>query len=209
MKKERKVYQFQGKKSKTNLGITPGLFWCNNWYYADTDNQKQVIPDGSLCCFLHKIGLPRRFGKRHPLYSWQTDFLESLSTKTRKFFILKPPKIGATYLLLYWALHQALTNDSWQNGQVAIVVGTTGLNEAQKMIERAKSLLLLKDKDGNLTLHNGTPQYHYPLTLYNTKTEFTINTVNFRAFPAANNHIDSIRSQPNWSGPLFLVPLFA
>jgi|APSaa5957512535_1039671.scaffolds.fasta_scaffold03090_6 hypothetical protein len=175
--------------------VTPELFWCNEWY--DSINDKQIIQDGSTCCFLHKIGLPRRFGKRHPLYSWQTDFLTDLNTKKRKFFLLKPPKIGATYLLLYWALHQALTNDTWQNGQVAIVVGTSGLNEAQKMIERAKSLLAIKDKNGNLVLHNGTPQYHYPLTFYNTKTEFTINTVNFRAFPAANSHINNIRSQPN------------
>lgn len=80
----------------------------------------------------------------------------------------------------------------WQYGQVGIVVGT-GKGEAAHMISRCKDILEIKDARGYPTGH-----YKYPINWdYNTKTEFSINTVEFKAFPALNKHIDAIRSQPN------------
>lgn len=81
---------------------------------------------------------------RHPYYSWEEDLISDLEKGFRYFYILKPPKIGATQFWLSYAEHQALTNPSWLNGQVAIVVGTN-FGEAEQMIARAKEVLENKD----------------------------------------------------------------
>ena len=175
----------------------PNIFWCNN--YSDPKDEKRVIQDGETCCFMHWVGLPKRWGQRHPLYPWQIEVLNYLSKGVRFFFHLKPPKIGATQFWLLYSVYQAITNPTWKDGQVGIVVGTSGVNEAEKMIERAKDILAIKDKEGRYVVDmDGNQLYRYPINQgYNTKREFSINSVNFRAFPALNKHINAIRSQPN------------
>ena len=167
----------------------PHEHWCGN--YLDPKSKK-VIPDGAMCCFIHWKGLPKRWGVRHPYYTWQEELLEKIKKGKRIFYIRKPPKIGATETVLGFAEHMAIINKDWQDGQVACVVGT-GRGEATNMITRAKRMLEIKDEGG---LPTGT--YRYPVDWdYNTKTEFTINTTTFKAYPALNKHIDTIRSQPN------------
>jgi hypothetical protein len=134
------------------------------------------------------VGLPQRWGQRHPYYEFQEKIL---NIKEPYIAIEKPPKIGMTELWLNLAMHQACINEEWKYGQVAIVVGTSGLNEAEKMIGRCKDTLEIKDQRGY-----GVGEYLLPVNEdYNTKKEFSLNTVEFRAHPADN--IDSIRSQPN------------
>jgi len=162
-------------------------FWCGH-YLRDG----QVIPDGSACCFWHWRGLPKRWGQRHPLYSWQEDILRDLQNGVRYFYILKPPKIGATEFWLSYAEDQALNNIAWRNGEVAIVVGT-GLGESEGMISRAKGILEIKDIEDR-----GTGNYKVPINeRYNTRKEFTLNTVLFKAYPADNKGIDAVRNKPN------------
>lgn len=169
--------------------IVPTKHWCGN--YLDPKS-KQVIPDGNSCCFIHWKGLPRRFGVRHPYYSWQEDLLRKIKQGKRLFYIRKPPKIGATETVIGFAEQMAMIDEDWQKGQVGFVVGT-GKGEATNMITRGKAMLEIYDERG---LPTGT--YRYPIDWdYNTKTEFTINTTEFKAFPALNRHIDAIRSQPN------------
>ena len=202
MRKIRQVYQFQkNHKSSTNNGHrlftpdeVPTLHWCGHYIDVDT---KEVIPDGNDCCFWHWIGLPIRFNQRHPAYPYQEDiFEEYFNQRLKLYYIGKTPKIGATQTWLQMAMHEAIKNPSWKNGQVAIVVGTGG-NEAEKMIERAKELLAYKDSNGvPLRDKNGALITKLPIDEdYNTKKEFSINSVEFRAHPA--NNVDSIRSQPN------------
>jgi len=171
----------------------PQAFWCK--HFLDPEDRRVVIPDGAQCCWWHWIGLPRRYGQRHPVYPWQEDCLKDLE-EYDYHYIRKPPKIGATQFYLSWALHQAAINDKWKNGQVAIAVGTRG-EEAGKMIERCKELLSIKDESGKpLTDKNGKYLTRIPIDQdYNTRREFSVNTVEFRAHPPEN--IDSIRSQPN------------
>jgi len=169
----------------------PTEFYCGHFL----DDKKRVIPDGAKCCFWHWIGLPQRYGKRHPVYPWQETALDDLK-QYDYHYLRKPPKVGATQLYLLWGMHQACINKLWVNGQVAIVVGTRS-QEAEKMIERCKELISYKDKEGKPVRDEmGELLTKIDITQeYNTRKEFSMNTVEFRAHPAEN--IDSIRSQPN------------
>lgn len=201
-RKIRQVYNFQkNQKSSNNNGHrlytpdeVPKLHWCGHYIDVDT---KDVIPDGADCCYWHWIGLPVRFNQRHPAYPYQEDiFKEYFEDRVKLHYIGKTPKIGATQTWLQIATHEAIHNSKWKNGQVAIVVGTGG-NEAEKMIERAKELLCYRDSNG-LPIRDGNGKLITKLPIdedYNTKKEFSLNSVEFRAHPA--NNVDSIRSQPN------------
>lgn len=175
----------------------PPVFWCGNYLVDPEDKNNynikkdkdgnKVIADGSSCCFMHFRGLPKRWGVRHPLYSWQEKVLTDLKDENNRFFfILKPSKIGATELILAWAAHQALTNKKWEDGQVA-VVSFTGQAEAQNMIHRLK----------NMILHTTSGKYKVKTGVSDTRNEITINKTRFSAYPAMHNHINAIRSQPN------------
>lgn len=169
------------------LDQVPHEHWCGHYLDPVTRN---VIPDGATCCWRHWIGLPRRWGQRHPYYPWQEEILAAYG-KHNYMWILKPPKIGATELFLGLAMHEACVNPEWLYGQVAFVVGTSGMAEAEHMISRCKETIELKDAQGR-----GTGQYRLPIhESYNNKRQFYLNTVEFRAHPADN--VDSIRSQPN------------
>jgi len=181
LKKYISIYpRLEGKKEKQQLTTlqAPAEFWCGH-YMAPYG----VIQDGASCCFNHWIGLPQRWGVRHPLYSWQEDILKDMyKDHLRFFYLLKPSKIGATELFLRFAMWKALTDSKWKFGQVAIAAFTSGSDEARNMIGRCRSLLeqrgIKYDRIAN-------------------RNEFILNTVHFRAFPALNKHINSIRGQPN------------
>lgn len=171
----------------------PDAFWCG--HYLDPKKKTRVIEDGEDCCFWHWVGLPTRFGKRHPMYPWQEDADREFE-EYDYIYKRKPPKVGATQFYLEKAMHKACKDANWRNGQVAIVVATHGL-EAEKMIERCKEILAYKDSEGK-PVRDSEGVLLTRLQIdeeYNNKKEFTLNTVEFRAHPAEN--IDSIRSQPN------------
>ena len=147
----------------------PESFWCGNY----------DEPHGRLCCFNHWVGLPRRWGKRHPLYRYQEEILDILKTD-RYLWILKAPKLGITELFLRFSLWKALTDPIWKDGQVAVIVATKS-DEAETLIERTKEML--KDK---VKVENDGHQ---------NKREFKVNTVLFKIHSADN--IDSVRSKTN------------
>jgi hypothetical protein len=182
----RALYPFHDPKN------APHTFWCG--HYIDPEHGN-VIPDGATCCWWHWVGLPERFGQRHPCYPWQEQAMIDLE-EYDYHYTRKPPKIGATQFYLSWALHQACINSKWFNGQIAIVVGTRG-EEALKMVERCKEILSYRDAEGKpIRDENGNLMTRLNINEdYNTKKEFSLNSVEFRAHPADN--IDSIRSQPN------------
>lgn len=177
------------------ISDVPKEHWCG--HYLDPLDRRRVIQDGESCCFWHWIGLPKRWGVRHPAYPWQEKLFEEYFKEGIKYYYIgKVPKIGASQTWIQIAMHEALTNPTWVNGQVGIVVGTGG-NEAEKMIERCKELIAYKD-ERNIPLrdHGGNLLTKFPINEdYNTKKEFSINSVEFRAYPA--NNVDSIRSKEN------------
>lgn len=172
----------------------PVQFWCG--HYLNPNDKSKVIPDGSDCCWWHWIGQPERYGKKHPMYPWQEQAMIDWD-KYNYHYTRKPPKVGATQLYLSKAMHEACINPHWVQGQVAIVVGTSGFNESEKMIERCKEMMAYKDDEGRpIRDDKGKMMTRLPINEeYNTKKEFSINTCEFRARPSDN--IDAIRSQPN------------
>lgn len=152
-------------------------YWCGNYFFPFTE---EVIQDGHNCCWRHWIGLPKREGVRHPVYHFQEQWIAEFF-QYYYFWMEKPPKVGATETYLSLFLYKAATDPKWKGGQVAIIVGTSGLSEAEHMLYRMKEMM--KGVEG-LDESN-----------YNTRKEFFFNGVHFRAFPAAN--IDAARSQPN------------
>ena len=159
----------------------PRKFWCGRYRSG-----RHEIPDGTACCFNHWVSLPSRWGRRHPLYPWQVSLIKRLDAGERFHFILKPPKIGATELALRYALHRALVDPTWKDGQVALVA-FHGADEAKSLVARARALLAGP--------RAGAPLF--PVHKTDTANEFYVNTVKFKAFPALNKHINSIRGQPN------------
>ena len=189
-----KVQKLQDEYRTYSVHDVPKTHWCGHFIDPTT---KDVIPDGNSCCFWHWVGLPTRWETRHPAYPYQEDiFKEYFEDGVELFYIGKTPKIGASQTWLQIAVHEAIKNPAWINGQVAIVVGTGG-NEAEKMIDRCKELLAYKDPNGiPLRDKNGELITKLPIDEdYNTKKEFSLNSVEFRAHPA--NNVDSIRSQKN------------
>lgn len=173
----------------------PKLHWCG--HYLDPSDKTRVIADGEKCCFWHWVGLPKRWGVRHPAYPWQEKlFKEYFEENIKYYYIGKIPKIGASQTWIQIAMHEALVNPTWVNGQIGIVVGTGG-NEAEKMIERCKELIAYRDhRDIPMRDDVGNLLTKFPINEdYNTKKEFSINSVEFRAYPA--NNVDSIRSKEN------------
>lgn len=175
-------------------------FWCSHY----KDSQGNVIPDGAECCFWHWRGMPRRWpgdvsGKgeqRHPLYPWQERVLKDIDAGYTYFFILKPPKMGATELFISYAIWKALTDKTWGGGQVGILAGFNA-NETEQTIARAKDILAIKDEYGVPVIDmDGKKQYRVSIhQSYNNKREFSINNVRFLAHPAA--HYDAVRGKPN------------
>ena len=155
--------------SKGAITQYPSVFWCGVYN----------IPDGSECCFNHWVGLPKRWGMRHPLYKYQEEILDTLKTE-RYLWILKAPKLGITELFLRFSLWKSLTDPSWKDGQVAIIVATKS-DEAETLIERTKEML-----KGKVHVENDGHQ---------NKREFKVNTVLFKIHSADN--IDSVRSKTN------------
>lgn len=188
MSLESRIKKLEQSLSKPQEQTWPVLqkFWCGNY----------PNPDGSTCCFWHWRGLPRRWGKRHPIYSWQQNILDDLDNGFKYFATLKGPKLGATEFWLSYFLYKSLYDKSWRNGQVAILVGINK-PESQYMIQRAKEILAVRDEQGELVRDTeGQVQYRVPIDYsYNNKDEFTVNTVRWAAHPAG--HYDAIRAKPN------------
>lgn len=164
----------------------PRTFYCGNWFYPGT---RDVIPDGSDCCFNHWVGMPTAPDMdtdewvRHPLYDFQMELIRLILEDAKRLYaILKSPKLGITEFWLRFMIWKALVDISWQFGQCMIVVAT-GQGESSIMIQRCKEIL---DNP-----HNPIPYNRG----WNTKNNFTVNNVEFFAFPA--NNIDHLRSKTN------------
>lgn len=173
--------QLEEKQRPLNLK-TIG-FWCG--HFLDPTDKSKVIEDGSTCCYNHWLGLPRRWGKRHPLYEYEVNVVRELEVH-KKLHIEKAAGLGITELILRWLEWKALTDDEFQDAQILLVSGPN-IVLAKELISR-----MVGTKDEN-------QDYHDLQTLGIAEDvadyQFRINTTMFRAVPADN--IDALRSYPN------------
>ena len=113
-------YDEKKQKTKSLARCSPNVFWCGHYNDPVTGVS---IPDGNECCFNHWVGLPIRWGQRHPIYPEQEEMIDDV-LKYLYVAIEKEPKRGITELFIRFALWMATKDDGWNDGQVCITVST-------------------------------------------------------------------------------------
>jgi len=148
----------------------PSIFWCKG---------SVEISDGSNCCFNHWIGLPRKQGKRLPLFDYE-ESLEDTLKDHKLIWILKSTGLGISEFFLRWMSFKALTDQSIVGSRMLIIVGP---NEslAKILIERIKRLF------------DERPGYIIRSTDYQVEFPF----VTIQSTPS--NHFDASRSYEDLS----------
>ena len=131
---------------------------------------------------MHYTGLPWRNGVQHPIYPYQMMILKYL-IEHDLLCIIKSPKLGITELFLRWAIWKACTDATWYKSQVMIVVAT-GMQNTNIMITRFRDIL-----------NNDFNRIPIDETKFDNRRGFTLNTVEFFAFPA--NNPEALRSKTN------------
>jgi hypothetical protein len=177
------------------------------WHWDRGEHKQKDITYKGDCCFNHIIGLPRKDGKRKPLFDYEGMLYRALvrpgyfnshpATKSKDIpsgnvlypfkekhlWILKATGLGVTEFMLRFMAWLCVRNDDCKGSQMVIV---TGPNQelAIKLIKRMKGLF--QDKLG---------------VIFDTKeTVLELNGCSIEAYPS--NHIDAFRSLTN---PKFIL----
>jgi hypothetical protein len=175
------------------------------WHWDRNEHKEKDRSSKGDCCFNHIIGLPRKDGKRKPLFDYEGMLYRALLTpgyfnsrpssntyspdnvmypfKEKHLWILKATGLGVTEFMLRFMAWLCVRNDDYKNSQMVIV---TGPNQelAIKLIKRMKGLFA--DKLG--------------ITLDTKETVLGLNGCSIEAYPS--NHIDAFRSLTN---PKFIL----
>jgi hypothetical protein len=177
------------------------------WHW---DRNEHVTKDRTYkgdCCFNHIIGLPRKDGKRKPLFDYEGMLYRALlkpryfnsypATKSKDIpsgnvlypfkekhlWILKATGLGVTEFMLRFMAWLCLRNDDCKGSQMVIVTGPNQ-ERAIKLIKRMKGLFTQK----------------LGATFDTKETVLELNGCNIEAYPS--NHIDAFRSHTN---PKFIL----
>jgi hypothetical protein len=193
-----KLIQSQGRgQSKALQRLQDKLFWIND---PIKHKSRDRVTKGA-CCFNHIVGLPKKDGKRKPMFDYETMLYRSLlqpgylnsgtgsgpgnmlhTFKEKHLWVKKATGLGVTEFMLRFMAWLCLRNDDYRNSQMEIV---TGPNQelAIKLIKRMKALF-------------------EPLNIFwaNKETLFELNGCSIEAYPS--NHIDAFRSLTN---PKFIL----
>ena len=155
-------------KNEEKLSVLKGLpFYCE-WLPKNTPR-----PKNGLCCFNHKIGLPRKDGIEYPLFDYELQLFDSLRDH-KYLWIKKASGLGITEFTLRFMAWLATKDNTYRNAQFPIVCGPNQ-DIAIKLIKRIKLLF------ESLGLYFATKE-----------TVIELNGVTIEAFPS--NHLDAYRS---------------
>jgi hypothetical protein len=168
------------------------------WIFDSIRHAQKDRASKGRCCFNHIIGLPRKDGKRKPIFDYERILLNALLDpgflnshpsgpiahpfKEKHLWVKKATGLGVTELMLRFMAWLCLRNDDYRNSQMVIV---TGPNQelAIKLIKRMKELF--------------SPS---GITFDSKETVIELNGCNIEAYPS--NHIDAFRSLTN---PKFIL----
>jgi len=167
------------------------------WYWDEWRHKEKDRTSKGRCCFNHIIGLPKKDGKRKPLFDYEAILYKALlepayinsnpssalahTFKLKHLWVKKATGLGVTEFMLRFMAWLCLRNDDYRGSQMAIV---TGPNQdiAIKLIKRMKALF-------------------EPLVNFDSKeTVLELNGCSIEAYPS--NHIDAFRSLTN---PKFIL----
>jgi hypothetical protein len=193
-KELQKLVQSQSGPEQSHLlqRLRDKPFWI--W---DTKQHKQVdIRTKGDCCFNHIIGLPKKDGKRLPLFDYEgllyaalvePGYLNSNPSgtltypfKVKHLWVKKATGLGVTEFMLRFMAWLCLRNDDYTGSQMVIV---TGPNQdiAIKLIKRMKGLF-------------GDQMFD------SKETVLELNGCSIEAYPS--NHLDAYRALDN---PKFIL----
>jgi hypothetical protein len=177
------------------------------WHWDRGEHKQKDRSSKGDCCFNHIIGLPRKDGKRKPLFDYEGMLYRALLKpgyfnsypatnakdipsgnvlypfKEKHLWILKATGLGVTEFMLRFMAWLCVRNNDCKGSQMVIV---TGPNQelAIKLIKRMKALFT--DKLG--------------ITFDTKETVLELNGCSIEAYPS--NHIDAFRSLTN---PKFIL----
>jgi hypothetical protein len=188
------------EKSELLQRLRDKAFWhWDRGEHKEKDKDKDRKYKGD-CCFNHIIGLPRKDGKRKPLFDYELLLYRALlvpcylnsiaflhsndpnnvahNFKVKHLWVKKATGLGVTEFFLRFMDWLCLRNDDYRNSQMVIV---TGPNQelAIKLIKRMKALFLEK----------------LGITFDSKETVLKLNGCSIEAYPS--NHIDVFRSLTN------------
>jgi hypothetical protein len=174
------------------------------WYWEEKKHKEKDRSSKGDCCFNHIIGLPRKDGVEKPIFEYERQLYQALSSpgylnsyprgrndpdyqknilypfKEKHLWIKKATGLGVTEFMLRFMAWLCLRNDDYKDSQMCIV---TGPNQdiAIKLIKRMKALFEYQDKLG--------------ITFDTKETVLELNGCSIEAYPS--NHIDAFRSLTN------------
>jgi hypothetical protein len=128
------------------------------WILDPSKHRSKDNATHGACCFNHIIGLPKKDGKRKPLFDYENHLYRALLDpsyiksnpskptsniahrfKVKHLWVKKATGLGVTEFMLRFMSWLCLCNDDYRNSQMVIV---TGPNQelAIKLIKRMKTL---------------------------------------------------------------------
>ena len=170
------------------------------WYWDRGEHKEKDKSSNGDCCFNHIIRLPRKDGRRKPLFDYELllyrallvpGYLNSIASlhsnepnnvahsfKVKHLWVKKATGLGVTEFMLRFMAWLCLYNDDYRNIQIVIVTGPN-IELAIKLIKRMKGLF--QDK--------------LDVTFDSKETVLELNGCEICAYPS--NHIDAFRSLTN------------
>jgi hypothetical protein len=168
------------------------------WIWDQVNHKQKDRTHKGACCFNHIIGLPKKDGKRKPMFDYETILYKALIEpayinsnpsgalghpfKLKHIWVKKATGLGVTEFMLRFMAWLCLRNDDYRGSQMVIV---TGPNQdiAIKLIKRMKALFEGQN-----------------IFFANKETVLELNGCSIEAYPS--NHIDAFRSLTN---PKFIL----
>jgi hypothetical protein len=155
------------------------------WIFDPGRHEQKDRATKGHCCFNHIIGLPKKDGKRKPIFDYERVLYRGLlergylnsspsggldySFKDKHLWVKKATGLGVTEFILRFMAWLCLKDDSYRNSQMVIV---TGPNQelAIKLIKRMKELfeplkIIFESKETVIELNGCSIEHIHPTIL--------------------------------------------
>lgn len=140
------------------------------WIWNEQEHARRYKTTNKQCCFNHKIGLPVKGDKSHPMYDYEQTVYIALMNETadkkkdKHVYVLKATGLGVTEFCLRWIAWMCLKDDKLKGSQVVIITSPS-ISVATGLIKRLRGLF---------------PDVSFP----EKETDCTLNGTTIRAFPS-------------------------
>jgi hypothetical protein len=112
---------------------------CKFWIWNKQEHRAESDRTRRRCCFNHIIGLPVKNNKSYPIFPWQEEIYSALQ-QHKLIAILKSRNVGASELLLRYALWLCLKDNKMQGKNIPVITGIRE-NLSLELLNRFRNLL--------------------------------------------------------------------